>query len=266
MPSARTASDVCKAILRELQTNAIPPRLSAVADRLLSRPTEMQSAYSELCLKFESNVVSLKVFFDALMRCAAFWSPECAAEARQARDRLHVLNDEIAATSRKLEKLVKEREFIHNNSDFHSNTYAHPIDLIESASSNNFLHDAFVRAPLSALRARYGTKYWPSIPDCLSVLAADAANAKVRANNLLTHASTRVTRRSLADFLRALFVSIEENRVSNHGFLPDKAFLSDATFATLVNCALDLGPDDMIDAAYVKRMRQGEREKAVGRT
>ena len=43
-------------------------------------------------------------------------------------------------------------------------------------------------------------------------------------------------------------------RVLPKGFKP-----TDGTLASLANCALDLGPDELADSTYVKRLRQRER-------
>lgn len=52
---------------------------------------------------------------------------------------------------------------------------------------------------------------------------------------------------------------IEENGVGNYGHLPRRFKLTDNALASFANCALDLGPDDLVDGAYVKRRRQRER-------
>ena len=86
--------------------------------------------------------------------------------------------------------------------------------------------------------------------------------ADTDATDPLTRAAASGSRGSRADFFKALFASIEENSVRNHGYLPHDFKLSDNALASLANCALDLGPDDLVDSAYVKRLRQREREGA----
>ena len=93
----------------------------------------------------------------------------------------------------------------------------------------------------------------------MSVLGTDTARATVYAHQSLTAAGTASSRPSRADFFRALFQFIEENRDGRH--LPTEFRLSDATYASLANCALDLGPDDLASAEYVKRLRQRDREE-----
>ncbi|HRK23036.1 MAG TPA: hypothetical protein PLX06_14555, partial [Fimbriimonadaceae bacterium] len=64
---------------------------------------------------------------------------------------------------------------------------------------------------------------------------------------------------SKADFFKALFAAIDENSANSYGQLPRDFKLTDRTLASFANCALDLGPDDLVDDAYMKRLRQRER-------
>jgi len=48
-------------------------------------------------------------------------------------------------------------------------------------------------------------------------------------------------------------------------FIPAELKLTDATLASLANCVLDLGPDELVDSGYVKRFRQRQREEAETR-
>jgi len=54
---------------------------------------------------------------------------------------------------------------------------------------------------------------------------------------------------------------LKENSVREHGFIPNNLSVSDNTVASLVNCALDLNADKLIDGYFVKRFRQRERER-----
>ena len=80
----------------------------------------------------------------------------------------------------------------------------------------------------------------------------------------MTRAATTGSRGSRADFFKALFELIKENGTASHGHIPTGFRLSDSTLASLANCALDLGPNDVIDAAYVKRLRQRLRDEPKG--
>lgn len=258
-------SHICEAILQEAKAynieHKILPSENTVVDRLLARRVELTKVYAELYGKLGSRPPALKVFFDRLLSTAAFWNPERIAEARAGRERLKAVNQEIAEKAAALAELLDQRDDLHNNSGFYSNTHYHPLDLVKEASAENYLYQSFIQLPLAALCGQYDLKYWPSIGECLRVLSQDSERSMVQPVDPLTEAATRATRESLADFFKALFAAIEENSEHNGGFLPDDFRLTDAGFASLASCALDLGPDEIIDAAYVKRLRQRERER-----
>jgi len=265
MTQAVDASQACEAILREgISYNVeheILPSENAVANRLLSRASELAGAYQELHAKLDSHPPALKVFLDLLLSTAAFWNPESIAEARAGRARLAEVNRQIASKAEDLAELLDERSELHNQSAFWSNTQYHVCQVIETAAHDNHLFDYYVRDELRALRGRFDLKYWPTLGAFLSVLARDADDAEMEATDPLTVAATTAKRASLADFFKALFAAIEENSARHHGFLPTKFKITDETLASLVNCALGLGPDDLVDGAYVKRLRQRERQR-----
>jgi len=94
----------------------------------------------------------------------------------------------------------------------------------------------------------------------LDVLNA-AENAEVYAQDPATDSATEGRRPGLSDFLKAFFTRLKENSVREHGFIPNNLSVSDNTVASLVNCALDLNADKLIDGDFVKRFRQRERER-----
>ncbi len=69
-------------------------------------------------------------------------------------------------------------------------------------------------------------------------------------------------RPSLTDLFRELFDNIGMQKTGDYYALPPGFKLSDAALTTICNIIRDLPPDDLIDAAYVKRTRH--RLKAQG--
>lgn len=267
MSSSNTtvAQQACEAILIEGRRHNIEagilPSENAVADRLLARGVELRDAYSELYKKLHPHPPSLKVFLDLLLSTAAFWNPEKIVNARLARNELALINQRIAQMAEELAELLEQRTDLHNSSGFSSETHYHVCDVIEAASEHNHLFNSWVRDHLDTLRDQFDLKYWPSLGQFLRELAADAGNTKIEATDSLTAAGTAALRPSRADFFKALFASIEENSARNYGQLPGGFGLTDGTLASLVNCALDLGADELTDSAYVKRLRQRERDE-----
>lgn len=111
------------------------------------------------------------------------------------------------------------------------------------------------------MRYQYDNKYWPDLNAVVEAIGVDAENAEVYAHDVATASATSSARPGLSDFFRALLAHIEENLVSEGGLIPTDFRISDGTLASLVNCVLELEVEDMIDAAYVKRFRQGERKR-----
>jgi len=254
---------ICEDILLEgKQYNIehhILPSENAVADRLLARGIELKDAYDELHGKLHARPPALQVFLGLVLSTAAFWNPQKMQEARTARSDLSNVNRQIARKAAELATLLEQRTDLHNTSGFSTETHYHAIEVIESASRGNYLFQSYVQEKLDALRGQFDLKYWPSLSDFMRELASDAEKADTEATDPLTAAATSAARPSKADFFKALFASVEENSAENYGQLPRGFKLTGRTLASLANCALDLGPDELVDEAYVKRLRQRER-------
>lgn len=253
----------CENILIEekhynIEHNILPSE-NIVADRLLTRGLELREAYEELHSKLHVHPPALRVFLQLVLSTAAFWSPAKISEARAARDELANVNQKIAKMATELSELLEQRSNLHNTSSFSSETHYHVCDVIEAAAKNNHLFQFYVQERLNVISNQFDLKYWPSLSEFLQELASDASETTMGATDSLTAAATMATRPSRADFFKALFAAIEENNAENYGQLPRGFRLTDNTFASLANCALDLGPNDLLDGAYVKRLRQRER-------
>lgn len=227
---------------------------------MLERQVEVQGAYWVLCDRLSARPAAIREFFDLLLRTATVWSPESAVQARGAKKRLEAVNKAIAAQAEALAALLDEREDLHNHSAFFGNTQYHVVDLVEAASVENGHFQFHLRAKLQALRAQYDLKYWPLHGDFIRVLAEDADQVEVLATNAMTETSARASRASLADFFKALFVAIHENRGAARHKFPAEFDMTDGALAAFATVVLGLGPDDLLDASYVKRLRQRERE------
>lgn len=257
---------ICESLLLEGKRynneHHILPSENAIADRLLARGIELQEAYEELHGKLYARPPALQVFLGLVLSTAAFWNPEKIQEARAARGDLANVNRLIAKKAGELAKLLEQRSDLHDTSGFISRTHYHVCGVIEAASRHNYLFQSYVQEKLGALCGQFDLKYWPSLGDFLQELASDAEQAVMEPTDPLTAAATEASRPSRADFFKALFAAIEENSAKNYGQLPCGFRLTDRTLASLANCALGLGPDDLVDDSYLKRFRQRERDEA----
>lgn len=260
---SQIAKDACEKILiddrRYNIDHNIWPSQVIVVDRLLSRSYELLKPYQELHRKLHRQPRALLAFFDVLLGAAALWNPEKIALARAARAKLTATNGEIALKAAELAQLLQQRERLHDTSAFSSDTHYHVVEVIEAAAQDNYLFRSHVQESLRALRFQFDLKYWPGLPEVMQALAHDAQDAAANPSDPMTAAATEARRASLVDFFKALFAGIEE-RMSRGGFLPSHIKFTDATFAALVNCALDLTPEESVDGPYVKRLRQGIRD------
>lgn len=79
-------------------------------------------------------------------------------------------------------------------------------------------------------------------------------------NDPATAAATESRKSGLSDYVKAVLIRMEENIVSSHGFISDNFTISDGALASLVNCALELDADELVDVGFIKRFRSGQRE------
>lgn len=246
----------------------ILPSETAVIDRLLARRVEMAEVYDELGDKLGSDRAALGVLLQQVVSTAAFWDSEKIEVARAHRAEIGTVNSHISEMAADLAVLLARRDELHNISGFSSDTFCHPCDVIDAAASHNPLYRSNLAERLQDACYQFDLKYWPSLPSMLHAISEDARHAaqvEPAATDPLTAVATAARRPSLADFFKALFAAIEGIRRPHAGYLPVDFGLSDNSVATLANCLLDVGPDDMVDAAYVKRLRQRERSARSNR-
>lgn len=254
----------CEDVLREeWQYNddrKIWPSQNRIIERLLDRRVELVDAYAEIHEKLHGHPHALKEFFRAVTYTGVSWNPAKNVKARAARDRLWEINQGIAEAAGALAALLGERSELENSSSFHAHGLYHIGEVIEAASAGNYEFEWYLREPLQALRSQFDFKYWPSMSACAAALAQDALASAIETTNIVTEAATRASRASKADFFKALYANIDEYGAAGRGFIPFGFRPTDETMASLANCVLDLSADKVVDGAYVKRLRQRERE------
>lgn len=264
--SLGTPRAICEEILRKDKQYNVEhkcwPSQNKVIDLLLKRGLELESAYQELHHTLSHRPHALKEFLTLLLSTATLWKPEAMKAARASRDRLIVVNQQIADKASELSNLLGERCELHHHSGFAGNTHYHVCEVIEAAAEHNPLFGMEVGEEFSRLHYQYDLKYWPSLSDFMDELFQDAHDAEIEATDPLTRAATESSRSSKGDFLRAFLAAIEESSARALGRLPSDLRITDNTMASLVNCALDLEEEEMASADYIKRFRQKERERS----
>lgn len=260
----RETRQVCEDYLREqISSNnkaGILASENRVAERLLAHGEELADGYDEICAHLRRDGIGWKIFLGCLLSAGAFWSPNKLAEYRADRNSLIELNRDIAKHARALSDLLSRRDDLHNCSPFRSGTHYDIVAVIDHACAHNGRYGSCLKEPLAQLNARFDMKYWPLLSDCVRVIADDAEGARISASDPLTEAAVKSSRPSKSDFVRALRASIDENRGDWVGAIPRTFVLSNETMATLVNVLLDLSPDEMVDAIYVKNLHYRDKE------
>lgn len=263
-PTPVNATAACEAVLRnELRYNVehgIVEEETVVIERLLGRRTELIDAYAELHHKIGTHPHGIGTFLRTLLTTTAFWHPDRIEQARTDRARLSRVNQLIAERSSELADLLEERHYLHDNCGFSAATHYHVLKIVEEAGAGRYLFKRWVQNPLKSLRGQFDLKYWPRPSEFMRALGKDAERAKPEASDPITAAATEGPRHSRADYFKALYEAIDDNSGDCLGSLPSGFRLTDATIASFANCALDLGPDELVDGAYVKRLRQRGRD------
>ena len=268
MPPANQSNpqQVCEAILSECVrynlAHQIWPSENVVANRMLSRGIELRDAYAELCDALQWHQPAIKAFLDVLLGAAAVRSPAQIRAAWDARKQLVDTNQRIATMARELAALLDRRTELHNKSGFSGETHYHVCDVIRAAAKDNHGFRNVVDAELKGLQNRFDLKYWPDLSEFMEAIADDAQTARPQATDPITAAATDALRPSGADAFRALFAALDQNSARRYGQLPASFKLSDKSIASFANVAFDAGTDELVDSAYVKGLRQRERNKA----
>ncbi|KNZ33001.1 MAG: hypothetical protein AD742_08505 [Methylibium sp. NZG] len=264
--TTKRAREICEKLLKAERANKIEksilPSEVSVIDRLLERGLEVEDAYDELYSKLSDDPRALHSFFDLLQSVGAFWNAESNQEARTDKARLVAVNKKIERVASSLAKLLNERAELKNHSGFSCNTLYHPVDAIHAGADGNYGYEQYVKEKLEEMTGQFDLKYWPSLGAVIQAIADDAARAAPSPHDALTEAATEGPRAGLADTFRAFFVAIEEGTGRGFGYLPRSFDLTDRSVASLLSCALGLAAEQAVDAPYVKRLRQRQRERS----
>jgi hypothetical protein len=71
----------------------------------------------------------------------------------------------------------------------------------------------------------------------------------------------------MADYLRVILKAIEDRKVQGPptDLLPEGFRLSDNALATLINCTLDIAPENLLSSEGIKRSRQNIKYRKLAR-
>ncbi|WP_448110825.1 hypothetical protein [Pseudomonas lini] len=254
----------CETLLRDmmedLQARGIWPNVQSIIDNMLKRRIELLEVYEEVFATLAQKPRGIYMFWDVFVHAADGWNPEKNRAARRAREELIGVNVRISQLADQLAAQLDRRDELHNYSGFGSNTQHHILDIVHEASEHNYLYESCVKEELDRIQYQYDFKYWPPLSDVIRAIGSDAEMAEVTANDPATEAATTSRKSGRSDFIKAFLARIDDNRVRECGFIPNSFALSDGSLASLVNCGLDLAVDELVDADFIKRFRQRQRQ------
>lgn len=252
-------------ILEEIRAynleKSIWPSETAVIEKILNRSAEMGSVYDELNKKLDEN--QQKHLWDGLLSAATFWNPDVSRELRDVKRRLVQLNTDIAKSAEKLSELLRVRKELSETSAISAYEDYHPIHWLHRAGEDHHLYERWVKDHLQRLLGQFDLKYWPDSYEVVAAIGAFAEESEVYENNSWTEELLASPKLSMADHLRVILKVVEEKKRSGpfHYQLPQDFQLSNAAIATVINCSLDLDPDDMLTPEGIKRSRQNIRAR-----
>jgi len=247
-------------MLEDLQARRIWPNVCSIINGMLKRRIELIEVYVEVHASLTQAPRALYMFWDVFLHSADGWNPQKNRAARQYREELVGVNRRISELADQLAALLDRRDTIHNYTGFRSNTQYHILDILHEASEHNGLYDSYVKEDVERLQYQYDLKYWPPLSEVVQAISTDAERAEVTAADPATAAATESRKSGRSDFVRALMARLDDNRVRECGFIPNDFALSDSGMASLVNCGLDLASDELVDADFIKRFRQRQRQ------
>lgn len=235
----------------------VSPSETALARRILARGLELKGMYDAAYSGLQDDFAR-RTFLDCcVLAVGLFWTETDGKQARDDKKRLEELNAAIAEQADELSRLLEQRERLNSKAAVTTDAAYHIIDIFDQANPGGGLYQSFLREPLDGLRGRFDLKYWPKLADVVQAIGEDAARADVKPADPLTAAMCESTRSSKADVVRAIQASIADNKHGGMGCLPKSFKLSDGALASLASVLLDLPPNAVIDAKYVKNI--GER-------
>jgi hypothetical protein len=247
-------------MMEDLQAKRIWPNLCSIIGGMLKRRIELIEVHEEVHDALAQTPRALYMFWDVFLHAADGWNPEKNRAARQAREELVGVNRRISEFADQLAALLERRDSIHNYTGFSSNTHYHILDIVHDASEHNDHYESYVKEDLERLQYQYDLKYWPALSEVVQAIGTDAERSEVTATDPATAAATESRKSGRSDFVKAFLARLDDNRVRECGFIPNGFALSDSAMASLVNCGLDLASDELVDADFIKRFRQRQRQ------
>lgn len=254
-----TAREILKEKFLDWQDPANPiwPSTWPIFKRLIEHHDEMGSVYREIATPGLSRQ-QFWLLLELIVHAGSFGTEKRHAVLRADYQELTKLNKDISALSIRLSEMLERRSELSGNGHFHCKRMHKLTEFIDDAGEGNGHYLFHLKPELQRLNS-FDLKYWPDITSIIRSLGME--EVEVTFADEATEAIVKARRPSLTDFFRELFDKIAEQKTGEYYSLPLIFKLSDAALATICNITRDLPPDELIDAAYVKRTRHRLKEQ-----
>lgn len=257
------AAAIALALLEEKLHNwqkTVPPSWPStwpVFNRLIERHDEMVWVYREIASSSLSRQ-QLWVLLEQIIHAGSFGTDARFATLRDDHQELTALNDSISEMSIRLAEMLERRAELCENGHFGCDRMLKLTEFIDDAGEGNGHYQLCLKPELQRLNS-FDLKYWPDIADIIRSLGMEEVD--ITFADEATEAIINAHRPSMTDFFRKIFDNINEQKTGYYYSLPRTFKLSDAALATMCNITRDLPPDELTDAAYVKRTRHRLKEQ-----
>ncbi len=261
----------CKAfILRELENNKkreIWMSYWPTMKRLADRADELESVFNEIVDSFGysdkyEGVPPSNTYVWLILEHVWFSSDFCREDVVDARVNFRELNeikDTIVELSSKLAFSLRRQDELYERSGFQRSDYQAVDDMIELASSDNYLFQSYLSDKLKALSGQYDLKYWPSRADVVEAISDFEVVQPCPRHFELPSAVINGRASDIKDFVLAFDGSFDNE---SNG-LPVGFRFSNKAMAEIINIVLNLSSEKLASPDAIKTVRNRYSESNV---
>lgn len=255
-----TATKICiEHIKKDIQYNEKHRcclNLVPIQKRMLERHTELIGFFVETLQQVPQDriMLAMEIIPDAYY----FWQEGEANDIRQDHDAIEKLNENICQMAGQLATMLDQRQQHLEHTRFGIDVHYDLLDVINDAGDNNYLFQNWVKNGLNKL-SDFDSRYWPSVSDCLRSLSSMNRDITIKGRDAGADLIVSQHRASRQDTVGLLLKDLQER--SENARYPETFKYSDSVLATIINIGLDLPPEKLFTAEYVKAARQNFRKK-----
>ena len=226
-----------------------------IMERILSRTTEMEIVYDELCASFGHSVTSTKP--DIWLTLETIWSSgktynqESITHKREVQKKLIELHEKIPELAKQLSEALKLQNELLEKEGFSPDNYINIVDIMSLAGQNNGHYYGYLQEELEQLDTRYDLKYWPDVYEVVGAIAEHGSIEGLPVQRYIPKEVMRASRAAVfKDYVLAVDSDIKNNRQITNNFN-----FSNKAMANIVNVVLDISEDQIATEDTIRNIR-----------